>query len=209
MIPVKGKYRITQLYGLTDYARSPAGKKSYKNFPGGIHPGFDFGTYGVNSEIVAMEDGKVTIAGPDGGWGNHIMHIGPDGWGWNYAHCSEVLVKVGDTVKQGQVIGRVGNTGASTGVHLHCGRRKKKMLGGWEYKDPTEYFKGIPTPVVERPEPGLVSGTDEKIFLWTGRLLHYIPDMETLGMFKYSKVNKIQSDLVSKLPVGDPIPSLK
>jgi murein DD-endopeptidase MepM/ murein hydrolase activator NlpD len=70
--------------------------------------------------IRAVGDGKVTFAGYTKiGYGNlvSIRHNGT--YSTNYAHQSKILVKVGQTVKQGQVIGKVGSTGLSTGPHLH------------------------------------------------------------------------------------------
>ncbi len=70
--------------------------------------------------IRAVGDGKVTYAGWNSqGYGNlvSIRHNGT--YSTNYAHQSKILVKVGQAVKQGQVIGKVGSTGLSTGPHLH------------------------------------------------------------------------------------------
>ncbi len=70
--------------------------------------------------IKAVGDGRVTYAGwSRQGYGNlvSIRHNGT--YSSNYAHQSKILVKVGQMVKQGQVIGKVGSTGLSTGPHLH------------------------------------------------------------------------------------------
>lgn len=70
--------------------------------------------------IKAIGDGRVTYAGWNSqGYGNlvSIRHNGT--YSSNYAHQSKILVKVGQLVKQGQVIGKVGSTGLSTGPHLH------------------------------------------------------------------------------------------
>lgn len=70
--------------------------------------------------IKAVGDGRVTYAGWNSqGYGNlvSIRHNGT--YSSNYAHQSKILVKVGQMVKQGQVIGKVGSTGLSTGPHLH------------------------------------------------------------------------------------------
>jgi murein DD-endopeptidase MepM/ murein hydrolase activator NlpD len=82
------------------------------------HYGVDFGG-GVGVEIWAPAPGTVVFAGPLEVRGNAT--IIDHGWGiyTGYFHQSEILVNVGDTVSPGQLIGRVGNTGRSSGAHLH------------------------------------------------------------------------------------------
>jgi len=58
-----------------------------------------------------------------------------DGFRTLYAHCSELLVSVGDYVKAGDLIAKVGSTGRSTGPHLHF-----SVIIDGEYVDPTIYF---------------------------------------------------------------------
>lgn len=83
-----------------------------------MHEGIDIFTL-EGEPIYAAAAGVVSFAGEKGGYGNclHISH----GYGITtvYAHCSRLLVRTGQIVKRGQVIGRVGNSGASTGPHLH------------------------------------------------------------------------------------------
>ncbi len=70
-------------------------------------------------KIYAAEDGTVSrTAVMNMGYGNHLI-IDHDGYRTLYAHCLELLVNEGDQVKQGDVIALVGNTGNSTGAHLH------------------------------------------------------------------------------------------
>lgn len=70
--------------------------------------------------IKAVGDGKVTFAGwSKAGYGNLVSIRHNSTYSTNYAHQSKILVKVGQSVKQGQVIGKVGSTGLSTGPHLH------------------------------------------------------------------------------------------
>lgn len=89
----------------------------------GIHDGnaVDFGAP-VGTPVVAAADGVVTIAkssGYNGGYGEYIVITHPAGSQTLYGHLSSVGVSVGDHVTEGQQIGRSGNSGLSTGPHLH------------------------------------------------------------------------------------------
>ena len=87
-----------------------------------LHAGTDFAAAG-GSPIVAAADGRVVRTGWAGGYGNYtcILHGNYQRRGMStcYGHQSAILVSVGQHVGRGQVIGRVGSTGASTGNHLH------------------------------------------------------------------------------------------
>jgi len=87
-----------------------------------LHSGMDIGA-GMGSPIVAAADGEVVRAGYSGGSGNYTcIHHGRyqgKGLATCYAHQSQILVRPGQQVRRGQVIGRVGSTGNSTGPHLH------------------------------------------------------------------------------------------
>jgi murein DD-endopeptidase MepM/ murein hydrolase activator NlpD len=85
---------------------------------GGFHPGVDFGAP-TGTPIHAAGDGLVAFAGVESGYGNYTCINHGNGIATCYAHQSLLLVKVGDQVKQGQVIGLIGSTGYSTGPHLH------------------------------------------------------------------------------------------
>jgi LysM repeat protein len=90
----------------------------------GIHGknGVDFGG-GYGSTIRAAAAGQVIIARGDGGWnggyGNYIVVRHNNGTQTLYAHLSSLSVGVGDSVGQGETIGGMGNSGKSTGTHLH------------------------------------------------------------------------------------------
>lgn len=82
------------------------------------HKGIDLkANYGV--AIKAAMAGKVIEAGPCSTFGNLVKIDHQNGYITLYAHCSVVIAKVGNMVKQGDVIAKVGSTGSSTGPHLH------------------------------------------------------------------------------------------
>lgn len=85
---------------------------------GRLHAGIDIGAP-EGTPIKAAAAGTVVIAGWQGGYGNYtcIQHTGA--LSTCYAHQSQIATSVGATVTQGQLIGYVGNTGASFGAHLH------------------------------------------------------------------------------------------
>jgi murein DD-endopeptidase MepM/ murein hydrolase activator NlpD len=83
-----------------------------------FHKGIDIAAR-PNTPIVAPANGRVIKAGFEGGFGNMIKIDHGFGMGSGYGHLAKVAVHVGQGVKRGQVIGYVGNTGLSTGPHLH------------------------------------------------------------------------------------------
>lgn len=82
------------------------------------HTGIDLGASSGTS-IKAAEDGRVASIGYDNIYGNYTLIAHGDGMTTFYAHQLTKLVKVGDMVKRGETIGKVGSTGWSTGPHLH------------------------------------------------------------------------------------------
>lgn len=111
--PVAG--RISGLFGA---------QRIYNGTPGSYHSGMDIAAKS-GTEFMAPADGVVTLAATDAfTLEGHLLMI-DHGMGLNSAflHSSELLVKEGDVVKQGQVIGRVGATGRASGPHLHWGMK--------------------------------------------------------------------------------------
>lgn len=97
------------------------------------HKGIDIGA-SSGSNIVAAAGGTVTIATYSYSAGNYVMINHGGGVSTVYMHCSKLLVSVGDTVTQGDVIAKVGSTGYSTGPHLHFGIRQNGT-----YVNPSKY----------------------------------------------------------------------
>ncbi|EME8125184.1 hypothetical protein A5804_002780 [Enterococcus faecium] len=126
---------LIETYDLTTYDKEVAGpqlnKKGYvvplKNYTisspfgtrgGEFHRGLDLAA-AQGEPIYASKAGTVVKAEFHPSWGNYVAIEHEDGTTALYAHQQEYQVKVGDKVKQGQIIGYVGSTGNSTGSHLH------------------------------------------------------------------------------------------
>jgi len=83
-----------------------------------FHKGLDIAVaYG--SDVVATAAGKVIFSGQKGGYGNCVIVSHGNGLATLYGHLSQLVAKVNDKVKVGQVIAKSGNSGRSTGPHLH------------------------------------------------------------------------------------------
>lgn len=84
------------------------------------HGGIDIANRGAPG-VSASDGGTVVVAGwPDGyGYGNRVVIDHGNGYRSLYAHLSNIYVSVGQTVSRGQVLGQMGSTGRSTGIHLH------------------------------------------------------------------------------------------
>ncbi len=83
-----------------------------------MHTGLDFRA-SSGDPVRATANGKVVSSGWSGGYGRMVEVDHGNGLSTRYGHLSEINVRVGDTVRIGQVIGAVGSTGRSTGPHLH------------------------------------------------------------------------------------------
>ena len=82
------------------------------------HTGIDLGG-AIGTAIYAYKTGTVTFAGWGSGYGLHVKIDHGNGMTTYYAHCSELLVSVGQQVTEGQMIAKIGMTGYTTGPHLH------------------------------------------------------------------------------------------
>ncbi len=107
--PVTKESRLTSGYG---YREDPfSGKRAF-------HGGIDLAVP-ENTEVVSCGSGKIVKAGHNRTNGNFIIIDHRNKYKSYYGHLSQLLVKKDDEVKKGQVIGLSGNTGMSTGPHLH------------------------------------------------------------------------------------------
>ena len=96
-------------------------QRIYRGEPGAYHSGLDISSGTSGTPFMAPADGVVILAAekPFTLEGNLLMLDHGMGLNSAFLHCSQILVKEGDHVRQGQVIGRIGMTGRATGPHLH------------------------------------------------------------------------------------------
>lgn len=125
--PVPGYrgYSYNSPYG---YRSSPISGKSE------FHTGVDLKAT-MGTDIVAAESGTVLFSGNKGGYGKTVIVDHGNGISTLYAHNSQLIVSVGQSVQRGQVISKAGTTGYSTGVHLHFEVR----ING-KHTDPAPYI---------------------------------------------------------------------
>jgi len=98
-----------------------------------MHAGLDFKAR-TGTTVIATASGKIVKAGRNGGYGKMVEINHGGGITTRYAHLSRIKVRVGQKVARGQLIGKVGSTGRSTGPHLHYEvRRKGRVLNPIHY----------------------------------------------------------------------------
>lgn len=127
--PVPEQYKVTSPFGYRGSAATGGVGTAF-------HEGLDFGAP-VGTQIMVIGDGIVTFAGPNGGYGIMVKVEHPNGIASEYGHMSKASVTVGQVIKQGTVVGLSGNTGNSTGPHLHL---NVKVNGA--YVDPATFLAG-------------------------------------------------------------------
>ena len=122
--PVPGWYRISSEYGPRTSPISGGGE---------VHTGIDIpASYGES--VIAAADGTVITAGWVRGFGNTVMISHGSGLVTLYGHNSSVTVTVGQTVKKGETVAKIGSTGYSTGNHLHFEVRvNNSHTNPWNY----------------------------------------------------------------------------
>jgi murein DD-endopeptidase MepM/ murein hydrolase activator NlpD len=113
-----GYPRVSSITSMFGYRSDPFDTENAE-----YHPGIDFkGAKGDPVHVTA--DGKVVFTGSKGGYGNCIIVQHKNDFQTLYGHLSHINVEEGQSVHTGDVIGKVGSTGRSTGTHLHYEVRK-------------------------------------------------------------------------------------
>ena len=170
IIPVKGKYRVSSPFG---WRKDPVTKKNTRH-----HNGADLVTPNQNEPVIACMNGRVIKAekskAENGGFGYYVVirhMIGTKFYTSLYAHMKKdsIKVKVGQTIKAGDQLGIIGDTGYTTGPHLHWeiwqGRTHGWSSDGRGFVDPMQFISAMaatedvkasvdkPTPKTVKPNP--------------------------------------------------------
>ena len=135
--PVPGYTRISSKYGMRTHPITGV----YK-----LHTGTDISAP-MGANFIAANDGIVTKAGYNGAYGNMVIIDHGGGVSTLYAHGSEILVQVGQTVKRGEPVLKVGSTGYSTGPHAHFEVRLNGVV-----TDPMPYITNGLVPTTQNNE---------------------------------------------------------
>ena len=132
-----------------------------------FHRGIDIAVP-EGTEVYAAQDGTVTTAEYNDEYGNYIVIEDAKGFVTKYAHLQSINVTAGQTVKHGAVIGKTGNTGASTGSHLHL-----ECLASGEYYNPLFYFENGNGSIYGTTDPIGGNGDVAALFAEAERYLGY------------------------------------
>jgi len=124
LLPLK-EISITNIYGYTN---------------NNLHKGLDMISLVNDRDVKAIKSGIVSFVGYDeNGFGNYVSIIQADEKKVLYCHLERYFVTIGDLVTEGQIIGKEGTTGNSTGIHLHLEIRKEPYSSD-SHINPAEYL---------------------------------------------------------------------
>jgi murein DD-endopeptidase MepM/ murein hydrolase activator NlpD len=172
-VPVVGKYMLSSGFGdrIDPFTSQPS-----------FHPGVDIVSE-LGTPVVSAAKGKVTkinLNSDKTGYGNYIEITHPNKISTLYGHLSEILVKENQVLQKGEIIGLVGDTGRSTGPHLHF----EVQIDG-KAVDPM----AIISPIAMKPNPISLSSIDSEMKTKCAPLLAIVKD-ESAVKYKECLANK-------------------
>jgi len=172
-VPVVGKYMLSSGFGdrIDPFTSQPS-----------FHPGVDIVTE-LGTPVVSAAKGKVTkinLNSDKSGYGNYIEITHPNKISTLYGHLSEILVKENQVLQKGEIIGLVGDTGRSTGPHLHF----EVQIDG-KAVDPM----AIISPIAMKPNPISLSSINSEMKTKCAPLLAIVKD-ESAVKYKECLANK-------------------
>ena len=146
-LPFSERYPLTQGFGATAFA-----KANTHRYGGAFHSGIDFGTPSgtpllATASGIIVGEGNTDSVRSCQSWGKWLIIEHPFGLSTLYAHLSLTKVRIGQKVEAGELIGYSGNTGFSTGPHLHLGLYDSSGLRIIPGEKISTLCRGIPLPV--------------------------------------------------------------
>jgi len=178
------KFKVSSPYGTRTHPTT--GEKNK------MHNGVDF-AMPVGTALSSTISGVVIHAGyTDGGFGNYVAVKGQGGDVHIFGHLDSVSVKAGQTIQAGALIGKSGNTGRSSGPHLHYEVRKGSISG--QAVDPMQYLNKVQGPPQASPSSsGSGSGGG-------GKALSNVPNQQVMGYISSSsKKHGVNSSLIAAI----------
>ena len=172
-IPLIGEYKISSGFGE---------RQDPFNLQPSFHPGVDISS-DMGTPVLAAANGvikKITPNTDKTGYGNYIEISHPNGVSTLYGHLSEILVKENQTIRRGEIVGLVGDTGRSTGPHLHF----EVQVAGTPI-DPLSFM----SPIKMKPNTIALSALSAEIKAKCAPLLVIVKD-EKSKIFKDCLANK-------------------
>lgn len=183
---------LTQAFG--------ANPQNYAQFGLNGHEGLDFIPQGDDKKVYAVESGIVVqdTDDPVGGkaYGNNVVIFVPTNRRlWTYAHLAENYVQSGDKVLRGQPLGLMGNTGNTTGPHLHLGLRQSDANGN--PLNVNNGFKGFidPAPVVK-----MLTGLEQAVLDRANAAKPWMPVNNTAALWRFAQARGLQDQQTDEIP---------
>ncbi|MBI4671252.1 MAG: M23 family metallopeptidase [Chloroflexi bacterium] len=183
---------LTQAFG--------ANPQNYAQFGLNGHEGLDFVPQGGDKKVYAVESGVVVqdVDDPVPGkaYGiNVVIYVPLNRRLWTYAHLAENYVKQGDKILRGQPLGLMGNTGNTTGPHLHLGLRQTDANGN--PLNGNNGFKGFidPAPIVN-----MLTGLEQAVLDRANAAQPWMPVNNTAALWKFAQARGLQDQQTDEIP---------
>ena len=180
-----GQAVVTSLYGM----RFHPVKKALKP-----HTGIDYAGVPVNSPIQILSDAEVLDSSDRSGYGN-MIDLKVNGEVLRFAHLNKMFVKKGDKIKEGTVIGLLGNTGIGSGPHLHFEHRSKSSF--------QDYMTTTYDPL-KTGAPSLIAIGDKPVRLIADQTARYKGEGGAMGGKLDSESSNISAGYREQMKQGNP-----
>ena len=191
-IPFAVGSRLTQAFG--------ANPQNYAQFGLAGHEGLDLAPQGADKKVYAVESGFVREDDDDPVQGkaygiNVVIYAPTNRRLWTYAHLAENYVKKGDKILRGQALGLMGDTGNTTGPHLHLGLQSTDANGN--PINTGNGFKGFinPAPIVT-----LLTGLEQAALDRANAAKPWMPVNNTAALWRFARQRGLQDQQTDEIP---------